>query len=96
MANRITLPLQFHPYEPLLIVADQSNGIRIWDYSNSVDRGGFSNLNPQDNCITSLDWINPDGRSLLMVGSDDGVVRFWDSLLETSSPFPASSEFKPE
>ncbi len=77
-------------------MADHSNGIQIWDYLNSVDRGGFSNLNPPDNRITTLDWINPDGRSLLMVGSDDGVVRFWDSLLETSSPFPASPEFKPE
>ncbi len=77
-------------------MADHSNGVRIWDYVNSSDRGGFSNLNPQDTRITTLNWINADSRSLLMIGSDDGIVRFWDSLLETSSPFPVSRNFKPE
>ncbi|CAN0506256.1 unnamed protein product, partial [Phaeothamnion confervicola] len=41
-----------------------------------------SNGNGRGSRLTSMQWANEASASLLLVGSDDGVVRVWDSLLE--------------
>ena len=40
---------------------------------------------PNSTTVTSLNWLNASGPSLLSVASDDGVVRVWGGLMETDS-----------
>jgi WD40 repeat protein len=78
--------LTFHPFEPLLVVADDSDGITVWNFEDGRCRGAFANFNPLGSRMTALEWLNPASRSLLLVGSDDGMVRIWGGLLECQSP----------
>lgn len=73
--------VMFHPYENMLIAADNHATIGVFNYSEE-ERGRerlniFSNDNPPGTKITQLESINDANISLLMVGSDDGVVRIW-------------------
>lgn len=34
--------------------------------------------------MSSIGWINEARESLLLLGSDDGVVRVWNGILETA------------
>ena len=88
----MTSLLLFHPFEPAIVVADDLDGISIWNYesgtrtrhfrnSNGSALGGESSHGSPAQTVTSLDWLNPEGPSLLSVASDDGVVRVWNGLL---------------
>lgn len=37
----------------------------------------FDNCNPTSSRITSLELVNEHDQALLLVGSDDGIVRLW-------------------
>lgn len=52
---------------------------------NNDRYGGFSNRNPSGSRMTSIGWINEAHKSLLLMGSDDGVVRIWNGLLEAGT-----------
>eukprot|EP00501_MAST-03F_sp_TOSAG23-6_P002370 GSMAST32.ASY1.ANO1.2476.1 assembled CDS len=69
--------LLFHPYETCLVVANVKDEIRLWNYDAGEKMGQFSNQNRGPSRVTSLLWVNPNDDSLLMVGSDDGMVRSW-------------------
>ena len=47
----------------------------------------FHNGNPRASRITTLSWINAADDSLLLVGSDDGMVRVWQRLVRMSEHF---------
>lgn len=49
--------------------------------------GRFSN-NPAGSRISSIGWINEAHKSLLFLGSNDGVVRVWNGLLESGCGGP--------
>lgn len=69
----------FHPYENMLIAADNHATIGLWNYSEE-GRGRlniFSNDNPPGTKITQLEVVNDAHVSLLLAASDDGVVRIW-------------------
>ena len=79
-------------------MADETDGISIWNSESgdatrhfrnskgSANGGESSDASPSQT-VTSLDWLNPEGPSLLSVASDDGVVRVWNGLLESDIVF---------
>ena len=42
--------------------------------------------NSNDSRITSLEWVNAHDESLIMVGGDDGSLRFWHYNSEKGKP----------
>ena len=63
-----------------LVVADERDGISVWNYRAGEKACHFSNTNPAGSRVTSLGWMNEGTDPLLFVGSDDGVVRVWGSI----------------
>lgn len=81
-----TSVVAFHPYEPLVMACDCKNTVGVWDYKGDI-RGKervnmFRNDNPPGTKITSLAIVNDQRDSLLMCGSDDGIVRLWKDTTE--------------
>jgi WD40 repeat protein len=71
--------LLFHPFENLLVVAEKRL-ISLWDYKDSERVGQFSNDNARGSKISAVEWVNEHQTSLLLVGSDDGLVRLWRNV----------------
>ena len=76
----MTSMLLFHPYEPMLVVADNKSGISVWDYDEGERLCSFSNQNTLGSRLTSFQWINRINESLLCCGSDDGGIRIWHGI----------------
>jgi hypothetical protein len=70
-----TTQLLFHAYEPLLIAADGRDRIGLWNYEEGERINVFANLNPRGSRVSALHLLNDLHVSMLMTGSDDGVVR---------------------
>ncbi len=76
----------FHPFENMLVCADARRNIGVYDYKDFDKLNSFSNDNTRGSRITSLHLINENGpSSLLLAGSDDGVVRIWRNIHMRSS-----------
>ena len=43
--SKETVKLLFHPYEPILVAADNRDGISIWNFEDGVKLKRFSNKN---------------------------------------------------
>jgi len=92
--------LTFHEFEPWLAVANDKEVISLWNYEKNERINTFSNLNPIGSKITSLKFINEDDITLIMAGSNDGVVRLFrhiddPSNLEIVSGWRALSDVMP-
>ncbi|CAM9089710.1 unnamed protein product [Chrysoparadoxa australica] len=74
--------LQFHPYEPLLVVANDKDKITVWNFQDRSKYGSLCNTNARGSRMTVLGWLNETSDSLLYAGSDDGIVRVWHGLLQ--------------
>ena len=62
-------------------MADERDGISIWNYRAGEKACSFSNTNATGSRVTTLGWMNENAEdALLYVGSDDGVVRVWSNL----------------
>jgi hypothetical protein len=77
----MTSHLSFHPFEPLLVSADEGCNLSVWNYDDNRRVGRFPNApvsgaNKAGGRITSMGWINETGNSLLLTGADDGVIRY--------------------
>ena len=73
--------LLVHPYENILVAADGKDGLTVWDHRRCAKLGQFANRSrsgPQPASSTSLAFINPASAvaGMLMVGADDGVIRY--------------------
>ncbi|XP_015791630.1 regulatory-associated protein of mTOR isoform X2 [Tetranychus urticae] len=93
--------IQFHPYEPHLIIAErESFSVWTWD-SNSNNNfgyssghstpgllGTFSNANSYTSRITSSQLVNSHDITILLLACDDGNVKAWKihSLQQDNSP----------
>jgi len=69
--------LLFHPYINIVAVADTRDSVNIWSWEEGVRIHSFSNQNPPGTRITSLKLVNEHDTPMLIVTSDDGVVRVW-------------------
>eukprot|EP00944_MAST-04C_sp_MAST-4C-sp1_P007823 g7823.t1 len=69
--------LLFHPYETCLVVANVKDEIHLWNYEEGEKMGAFSNMNRTPSRVTAMHWANANDDALLLVGSDDGMVRCW-------------------
>ncbi|KAJ3033043.1 hypothetical protein HDV00_006828 [Rhizophlyctis rosea] len=67
----------FHQYEPHLAVADERDGVRIYNWQEHVRLNSFTNGNPFGSRITSMRFINEEDLGLLMTGSDEGIIRLY-------------------
>nr|CCA15283.1 predicted protein putative [Albugo laibachii Nc14] len=89
--SEMTSLLLFHPYEPILVVADDKDQISLYNIEeNERKLSIFSNNNPTGSRLTSLSWINENAEGLLTCGSDDGVIKIYHGLhtphMSPSSP----------
>lgn len=87
----------FHPYEPVVVSCSDGDLVTVWNWGEGSKINHFSNGNPPGSRISSISLINPNGNVMLMVGSDDGVVRCWrnfcsDSGMELVSAWRALSD----
>ncbi|KAF8579671.1 hypothetical protein K439DRAFT_1416099 [Ramaria rubella] len=71
------LKVALHAFDTLLVSANESDKISIWDWAHRKPLGVFSNGNPATTVITSLRFINDDTDGLIVAGSSDGVVRIY-------------------
>ena len=71
----MTSLLVFHPFENVLVSTDDRSTIRMWSYEESKKLGAFKNDAQKPSRVTSIGWLNEATSSLLLTGSDDGVIR---------------------
>lgn len=65
------------PFSPIVVAADESERIRIWNYNEATLLNSFDNHNFPDKGISKLCLVNELDDSLLLVASCDGNVRIW-------------------
>ena len=73
--SEMTSLLVFHPFEPILVSTDEHFGISVWNYEEGKKLGYFRNENQKPSRLTTMGWLNEPTSSLLLTGSDDGVIR---------------------
>lgn len=65
------------PFSPVVVAADESERIRIWNYEEATLLNSFENHNFPDKGISKLCLLNELDESLLLVASSDGNIRIW-------------------
>ncbi|KAG9313880.1 hypothetical protein JVU11DRAFT_4648 [Chiua virens] len=71
------LSMTLHAYDPHLVIANDTDMISVWDWSQRKRLNYFCNGNPRGTGITSLHVINQDVGGIIMAGSADGIVRLY-------------------
>ena len=90
---RSTSLLKFHPFEPALVVCGTSDNISVWNAETSERMSAFSNMNAKNTRMTSALWINEASNSLLLTGSNDGVIRIFDGIFEPNDEISRDKPF---
>ncbi|KAJ3093182.1 hypothetical protein HK102_003590 [Quaeritorhiza haematococci] len=67
----------FHQFEPHLCAANDRHLVSVFNFEDGTRLNTFSNANPPGSRITSLKFINEEDTGILMVGSDEGIVRLY-------------------
>ncbi|KAL7169522.1 hypothetical protein ACSBR2_034536 [Camellia fascicularis] len=65
------------PFSPVVIAADETERIRIWDYEKTTLLNSFDNHDYSGKGISKLCLVNELDDSLLLVASSDGNIRVW-------------------
>uniref|UniRef100_A0A0D6QVD8 Raptor N-terminal CASPase-like domain-containing protein n=1 Tax=Araucaria cunninghamii TaxID=56994 RepID=A0A0D6QVD8_ARACU len=68
-----------HPFNPIVIVADERETVRIWNYEETSQLNMFENHEGPNKeiKISKLCLVNELDDSMLLVASSDGSVRVW-------------------
>ncbi|XP_052174043.1 regulatory-associated protein of TOR 1-like [Diospyros lotus] len=72
-----TKSILLQPFSPVVIAADETERIRIWNYEEATLLNTFDNHDYPDKGISKLCLVNELDDSLLLVASCDGNVRIW-------------------
>jgi len=72
-----TKTILVHPFNPVVIAADETERIRIWNYEEDTLLNSFDNHDYADKGISKLSLVNELDDSLLLVASSDGNIRIW-------------------
>ncbi|KAL7264205.1 hypothetical protein ACSBR1_002206 [Camellia fascicularis] len=65
------------PFSPVVIVSDETEQIRVWNYKEDIVLNSFDNHNFSNKGVSKLCLMNEFDDSLLLVASCDGNVRIW-------------------
>ncbi|XP_047316415.1 regulatory-associated protein of TOR 1 isoform X2 [Impatiens glandulifera] len=72
-----TRAILLHPFSPVVIAADDTERIRIWNYEEATLMNSFDNHGLIDKGISKLCLVNELDDSLLLAASCDGNIRIW-------------------
>ena len=78
--NHIPMMLLFDPYEPHLVVADEESSITVWNWQTGSVISQFTNDNVVGSRMSSMTLVNERDVSMLLVGTDEGIVRLWRNI----------------
>ncbi|CAN6344182.1 unnamed protein product [Urochloa humidicola] len=70
------------PFSPIVIAADESEQIRVWNYDDALPVNSFQNHKLSDRGLSKLLLINELDESLLLAASSDGNVRIWKNFTQ--------------
>jgi len=87
LESQAPVNLLFHPYQPLLVVADAACSVTLWMPDRGIMRCEFSNCNPNRAGISAMTLVSASSSTggHLLVGTDDGYVRVWGDLFSVKS-----------
>ncbi|PRP73403.1 regulatory-associated protein of mTOR-like [Planoprotostelium fungivorum] len=81
-----TTRVLLHTFEPTILIADDRDGIAVWDREAAVRISRFRNVSgPSQEVLartTSMNLMNETDNTLLLIGSDDGIIRIWSGYDE--------------
>ncbi|KAI8559441.1 hypothetical protein RHMOL_Rhmol04G0173900 [Rhododendron molle] len=72
-----TKTVLLQPFSPVVIAADETERIKIWNYEEATLLNSFDNHDCPDKGISKLCLLNELDDSLLLVASSDGNIRIW-------------------
>ncbi|XP_057866862.1 regulatory-associated protein of TOR 1 isoform X1 [Cryptomeria japonica] len=72
-----TKAVLLHPFIPIVVVADEKETVRIWNYEEPFQMNNFDNHDGANRGISKLSLVNELDDSMLLVASSDGSVRVW-------------------
>lgn len=75
--------LELHPTEPLCVAADGRSTISIWNWEDSAKLQSFNNKNSSQTRISCMRLVNTQYQFMVMVGTNDGVIRLWKNVHES-------------
>jgi len=81
---QMTSMVRFHPFENVIISCGATDRMSMWDTESGKRLISFRNGNPEGSRITTSSWMNEESSSLFFVGCDDGSVRIWGDILEST------------
>ena len=92
--------MSFHQFEDHLVIADDKDGLSIWNWRDQARLSRFTNGNPAGSKINEAGFVNEDDQAMLITGSSDGVVRLFRHYdrpkhVELVSAWRALSEMVP-
>jgi len=70
------------PFSPIVVAADESEQIRVWNYDDALPVNSFQNHKLSDRGLSKLLLINELDESLLLAASSDGNVRIWKNFAQ--------------
>ncbi|KAJ7511862.1 hypothetical protein B0H11DRAFT_2268846 [Mycena galericulata] len=82
------LTMAFHSFDKHLFIANESDIVSVWDWSQRRRLSSFHNGNPTGTSMTSLQVINQDVGGIILTGSSDGVIRLYRNYDPAVDPGP--------
>src|SRR5690606_13136190 len=84
--NDPAVQLIFHPFEPLVIVGDDRDQIKVWNWEESYRVTGWRNGNPPGTRLNGFLLANEHENAVLLSASDDGIIRAWQNFGRLAEP----------
>jgi WD40 repeat protein len=87
LENQAPVCMLFHPYQPLLVVADAACSVTLWMPDRGIMRCEFTNCSPNRAGVSAMALVSASSSTggHLLVGTDDGYVRVWGDLFSVKS-----------